>query len=95
MIFCMCTQYMLYGTETQSVKEKDVIRLERNDVMMVRCMWNVKPEDRIRAEQIRTRIKLKSEKECLRNNKMQQYRHIERIEDLGLINVSERKESQQ
>ena len=63
--------------------------------MMVRCMWNVKPEDRIRAEQIRTRIKLKSEKECLRNNKMQWYRHIERIEDLGLINVSERKESQQ
>ena len=39
--------------------------------MMVRCMWNVKPEDRIRAEQIRTRIKFKSEKECLRNNKMQ------------------------
>ena len=34
---------MLYGSETCLVKE-DVIRLEKDDARMVRCVCNVRPE---------------------------------------------------
>lgn len=49
---------MLYGSETSPVKKKDVIRLERNTANMVRCMCNVRPEDRISDEELKTRVKL-------------------------------------
>ena len=51
---------MLYGCETWSVKLEDVIRLEMNHTRMVRWMCNVKSEDRISAEECRTRLNLKS-----------------------------------
>ena len=51
---------MLYGCETWSVKLEDVIRLEMNHTRMVRCMCNVKSEDRTSAEEYRTRLNLKS-----------------------------------
>ena len=47
---------MLYGSETWPVKEEDVIKLEKNDVWMVRQMCNVRSEDRISAEELRTRL---------------------------------------
>ena len=46
----------LYGSETWPVKEEDVIKLEKNDVWMVRQMCNVRSEDRISAEELRTRL---------------------------------------
>ena len=36
-MFCI----LLYGNEVWPVKEGDVIRLEKNDVKMVRWMFNV------------------------------------------------------
>ena len=48
-----------------SVKEEDVMRLERNDKRMFRWMCNVRPEGRICTEELRTGIKLKSIRECL------------------------------
>ena len=38
---------MLYGSETWPIKEKDVIRLERNDARMIRSIINVRSEKRI------------------------------------------------
>ena len=63
--FACVGSIMLYGSVGWAVEEEDVIRLERNDVM-VRWMYNVedKPEDRISAEELRTRLKLKSMREC-------------------------------
>ena len=62
---------LLYGSETRSIKEEDVIRLERNDVRMVRWTCNVKPEDKISAEELRSRGKWKSIKECLQGKRLQ------------------------
>ena len=49
---------MLYGSETWPVKEKSVIRLERNGAGMVRWMCNFRTEAKITAEELRTRVKL-------------------------------------
>ena len=59
---------MLYGSETSPVKKKDVIRLERNTANMVRCMCNVRPEDRISDEELKTRVKLNGIWECLKDS---------------------------
>ena len=62
---------MLYGSEAWPVKEKDVIRLERNDARIVRWMFRIRPEDKTSAEELRTRLKLKSMGECLHDRKME------------------------
>ena len=66
--------------ETWSNKEEDVIRIDRNGARMVRWMCNVKSEDKISAEELRTRMKLKSMKECLQDRRLQWFVHIERME---------------
>ena len=40
----------LYGIEAWPVKEEDVIRLEQNDLRIIRWMCNVSPEDGIPAK---------------------------------------------
>ena len=62
---------MLYGSETWPVNEEDVIRLERNDATMIRWLCNVRPEDRIYAEELETRLILKSMRECLQDRRLQ------------------------
>ena len=47
---------------------------------MVRWTCNVKSEDEISAEELRTRMKLKSMKECLQDRRLQWFVHIERME---------------
>ena len=66
--------------ETWSNKEEDVIRIDRNGAGMVRWTCNVKSEDEISAEELRTRMKLKSMKECLQDRRLQWFVHIERME---------------
>ena len=53
------------GSEAWPVKE-DVIRLDRNNSKMVRWMCNVRPDDRISAEELRTRLKSKSMRELFK-----------------------------
>ena len=43
----------LYESKTSPVKE-DVNRLERNYARMIKWIWNVRPEDTISAEELRT-----------------------------------------
>ena len=57
-----------------------MIKLERNDGRMVRCVWNVSPGDRICAEELRTRMKLSSMKECSQDGKLQWFDHLGRME---------------
>ena len=76
---------MLYGSETWPIKEKDVIRLERNDTRIVRLMFNVRPEEKISGEKLRTQLKLKQH---FKDGKLQWFGHLERMEDsAGLVNV--------
>ena len=43
-------------------------------------MRNVRPEDRIAAEELRTWLNLKSMRECLQDRTLQLFGHLERIE---------------
>ena len=51
---------MLYESATWPVDKKDVIRLGINIARMVRWIGKVRPEDSISAEELRTRLNLKS-----------------------------------
>ena len=55
--------------------------IDRNDARMVRWMCNVRPEDRISAEELRTRLKLMGTKECLEDRRLHWFGHIEITEE--------------
>ena len=74
---------MLYGSETWSVKEKDMIRLERSDARIVRWMFKIRPEDTISAEELRNRLKLKSMRECLKYRRMEWFTKCATIQVRG------------
>ena len=61
---------MLYESKTWSLKEGYVIRLERNDARTVGWMGNIRPKDRNFAEELRTRLKLNSMRECLQDRRL-------------------------
>ena len=69
--FARVCSVMLYRNKTSPVKEKDLIRLEKNDTWMVRWMCNVRSEKKISAEELKTRLKLKSIKKCLEDRTLQ------------------------
>ena len=48
---------------------------------MLRWMCNIRPEDRISAEERRTGLKLKSMRECLQHKKLKWFDHLVRKED--------------
>ena len=52
--------------------------LERNDASMVRQICNVTPDDRISAEELKTRQK--DTRECLQDNRLRLFGHLERTE---------------
>ena len=58
---------MLHGSDTWPVKEKDGIRPEKNDARMVRWRCNFMPEYRVSAEELRTRLKLRSMRGCFQD----------------------------
>ena len=72
---------MLSGNETWPVKEEDVIRLKRSDARMVIWISNGRPDDRISAEELRTRLKLKNMREYLWDRKLQWFGHLESMEE--------------
>ena len=76
--FARCV--MLIGRETWPVKVENVVRLARNDARMVRWMCKVRPEDRIYAEELRARLKLKGVRECLQNRRLQWFDNLEKME---------------
>ena len=54
--FACVHSVILYGNETWPLKEEGVIRLERNDARIVRCICKILSEDIISAEELRTRL---------------------------------------
>ena len=71
---------MLCGSETWPVKEEDMIRLERNDTRMVGRMSIMRSENRISAENLRSRLKLSSVRECFQEKRLQWFHPLERME---------------
>ena len=75
---------MLYGSESVGswpVKEESVIRSERNDARMGRWIYNIRPQDRIPEEELRTRLKLKGMRECLQDRRLRWLGHLDRMEE--------------
>ena len=62
------------------VIEEDAIKLETNDAMMVRWIYNINPEDKIYAEELRASLKLFSLRERLQDKRLQWFGHVERME---------------
>ena len=58
-----------------------MIRLVRNDATMVKWIRNVRSTDKSSAEELRTRLKLNSTKQCLQDRGLQWLGHLERIEE--------------
>ena len=48
---------------------------------MIRWICNVKPEDTIFEEELRTKLKLRSMGQCLQDRKLQWFGHLERMEE--------------
>ena len=70
----------LHGSETWPIQEEDVIRLERNVARMVRLICNVRPNT-ISAEELWTRLKLKSMRKCLQSGRLQWFVNLETMEE--------------
>ena len=69
---------MLYGIETGSVKEKDMIRLERNDARMARLMCNIWGQDFFRGTQDQT--KTEKQEGILQDRRLPGFGLLERME---------------
>lgn len=74
----------LHGFETCPIKEKYMIRLVRTDERMVRQRCCVILQESISAEELKTRLTLKSIKEGLENRRLQRFDHLQKKAKLGL-----------
>ena len=79
---CICS-VMLYGNQTWPAKEEDVIKLERNDPRMATWMRNVRHEEMIFAEELRTRLNLKSMRKYSQRRRLQWFGHLERMKEIA------------
>lgn len=52
-----------------------------NNARMVRCMWNIRPENRLSAEDLRSGLKPKSLRQCLLDRRPQWFGHLEKMEE--------------
>ena len=64
-----------------------MIRLVRTNEKMVRQRCNVTLQDSISAEELKTRLTLKSIKEGLENWRLQWFNHLQGQGKLGLVNA--------
>ena len=77
-LYSVCVHsVMLYGSDIWPVKEED----ERNYARMVTWRCNITHEDRISAEEFRTRLKMKNRMEYLQDRRQQWLGHLERMEE--------------
>ena len=57
-----------------------MIRLEKNGARMVRWMCNIRPEEKLSAEELKTEFKLNSMRDCLLDRRLQWFGYTERME---------------
>ena len=58
-----------------------MIKLESNNARMVRRISIFRPANRISAEEFRTRLKLKSMRECLQGRRVKWFCRLKRMEE--------------
>lgn len=72
---------MLYGSETWAVKEEDLVRLERNDMRMIRWMCNVSLRDRESSDELRSRLGIHNIRDVVQTRRLRWFGHLERMEE--------------
>ena len=61
------------------MKEEDLARLERNDMMVIRWMCNVTLKDRKSSDELRDRLGLVSIRNFIQRGRLRWFGHVERL----------------
>ena len=69
---------VLYCSETSAVKEDDLTKMERNDMMMVRWMCNMTLKDKY-SDKLRDLLGLVSIRNCIQSGR-RWFGHVERMD---------------
>ena len=73
------------ASETWAVKETDLLRLEDNDMRMIRSMFNVTLKDRKPSSELRLHLGLDSIRNCIRRGRLRWFGHVERCSDDSMV----------
>ena len=71
---------MLYGSETWAMKMSEEVKVERNDMRMIRWICGARLSERIPSEELRRRLGLEDIKLVLKRRRLRWYGHVERRE---------------
>ena len=81
-VFQACVRsVLLYGSETWPIKEEDLKRLESNDNRMTRWMCGVSLSQHIPSSELRSRLNLRSIRDCIQQRRLEWFGHIKRMGD--------------
>ena len=69
---------MLYGSETWALRKGDELKLERNDMRMIRWICGTKLTNRIPSEELRGRLGLEDIRSVIRRRRLRWFGHVER-----------------
>ena len=72
---------MTYGSQTWPVKVEDELKIERNDMRMVRWICGVKLSDKVTSEELRRRLRIEDIKSVIRRKRLRWFGHVQRKED--------------
>ena len=72
---------MLYGSEAWACKMADEVRVERNDMRMIRWICGAKLSDRIQSEVLRRRLGLEDIKIVMKKRRLRWFGHVERRDE--------------
>ena len=70
---------VLYGSEVWAVKEDNLVRLERNDMTMIRWICRVRPRDRLSSDKLRGHLGLDSIRNAVQKRRLKWFGHVERM----------------
>ena len=62
------------------VKEEDLDRLDRNDMRIIRWMWNTSLKDRKSSDELRSRLGIHSIRDVIQARRLRWFGHLERME---------------
>jgi len=77
---------MLHGSETWPVRKENEVALQREEMRVVRWMFNVKIKDRVPSKELRERLGIDDIIFILQQNRLRWYGHGLQKEDTHLVN---------
>ena len=80
----MCSK-MMYESETWGVRVENMCFMWRNDIRMIRWMYNVSLKDQLRSDELRGRLNLDSIGRCVQNRRLHWFGQIERMDESAWV----------